>query len=266
MAKFRYLTEPFQIKNLQLKNRVVMPPMCMYVAKEDGIANNWHFVHYVSRAVGGVGLIIVEMTNVADNARISPDCLGLWNDEQAQALKKIVDECHAQGAKIAVQIGHAGRKALGWDDVVAPSAIICDESVTSDKSRWSYKMPRALTTEEAEQVVLQFQSAVRRAVAIGFDAVEIHAAHGYLIHQFYSPKMNIRTDKYGQDKCLFGIEVIQAAKAVMPAEMPLLVRISAQEYSDNGFPAEYGVSVAKRFAEAGADVLHVSGGGDGNFI
>ncbi|PSJ80421.1 NADH:flavin oxidoreductase/NADH oxidase [Neisseria iguanae] len=263
MAKFRYLTEPFQVKNLQLKNRVVMPPMCQYVAK-DGVANDWHFVHYVSRAVGRVGLIIIEMTNIAPNGRISPNCLGLWNDEQQQALKRIVDACHAQSAKVAVQIGHAGRKALGSDDVVSSSAIIQNESVTSDKTQWTYQTPRALSTEEVEQTVQLFQNSVKRAVEIGFDAIEIHGAHGYLIHQFYSPKMNQRTDKYGQDKCLFGVEVIQAAKAVMPSDMPLFMRISAQEYSDDGFSAEYGVEVAKRFSDAGADVLDVSGGGDGN--
>lgn len=263
MTTLHNLISPVQIKNLHLKNRLVMPPMCQYSAT-DGVANDWHFVHYVSRAIGGVGLIIIEMTNILPNGRITPKCLGLWNNEQQQALKKIVDGCHAQGAKVAIQIAHAGRKALGCDDVIAPSSVICDDSISNAKSEWQYKLPRPLTLAEIEQTIFAFQDTVKRAVDIGVDAIEIHAAHGYLIHQFYSPKMNLRTDKYGIDKCLFGVEVIQAAKQVMPDEMPLIVRISAQEYSNNGFSPEYGITVAKRFSQAGADILHVSAGGDGN--
>lgn len=262
MTKFKTLYTPIQIKQLELKNRVVMPPMCQYRAI-DGLANNWHFVHYVSRAVGGVGLIIVEMTNVLPNGRITPNCLGLWNDAQRDALKKIVDEVHAQGARIAIQIAHAGRKALGTEKVVAPSALLADEPLSPDKAQWAYQHPHALTQAEITEIIQAFQDAVKRAVAAGFDAIEIHAAHGYLIHQFYSPKMNSRNDQYGKDKMRFGEEVIQAAKAVMPKQMPLLVRLSAKEYGENGFDIDYGCAVAKRFAEAGADILHVSGGGDG---
>ncbi|MDO4232739.1 MAG: NADH:flavin oxidoreductase/NADH oxidase, partial [Lautropia sp.] len=263
MAKFRYLTQPFSIKDLALKNRVVMPPMCQYQAT-DGVPNDWHHVHYVSRAVGGVGLIIVEMTNVAPNGRISPNCLGLWNDEQAEAFRRIVDGVHAQGAKIAIQIAHAGRKALGTDDVVSASACgAFDGSADAGDGKWSYQPPRELSADEIRGVVQAFQDAVRRAVAVGFDAIELHGAHGYLIHQFYSPKTNYRTDSWGHDRALFGVQVIEAAKAVMPAGMPLLVRISAQEYGANGFDSAYGCEIARRFAQAGADVIHVSGGGDG---
>lgn len=259
MAKFRTLFTPFSVNNLELKNRVVMPPMCQYSAT-DGVPNDWHFVHYTSRAVGGVGLIIVEMTNVAANGRISPNCLGLWNEEQQQAFKKIVDSVHAHGAKIAIQIGHAGRKAQNEPDAVAPSPIHYGEL---DFAGQHLITPRELTTQEVKDLVQAFADSVKRAVDAGFDAVEIHGAHGYLIHQFYSPKSNRRTDEYGQDKALFGEQVIQAAKAVMPSEMPLIVRISAQEYGQDGFGLDYGLQVAKRFAEAGADVLDVSGGGDG---
>ncbi|WP_182417698.1 NADH:flavin oxidoreductase/NADH oxidase [Bartonella sp. HY038] len=262
MAKLRYLNTAYNIKNLELKNRVVMPPMCQYQA-QDGMPNEWHHIHYASRAVGGVGLIIVEMTNVAANGRISPNCLGLWNDEQRDAFKPIVDAAHQQGAKIAIQIAHAGRKALGTTNVVSSSAMIYDGSADAGDGKWSYQMPHALSIDEIDEIVVAFRNSVKRAVEAGFDAIELHGAHGYLIHQFYSPKMNLRDDEYGKDKMLFGERVIKAAKEVMPAEMPLFVRISAQEYGENGFDVDYGCQVAKRFVAAGADVLHVSGGGDG---
>lgn len=259
MAKFRKLFTPFTIKNLELKNRVVMPPMCQYSAT-DGVPNDWHFVHYTSRAIGGVGLIIVEMTNIAPNGRITPNCLGLWNDEQQTEFKRLVDSVHAQGTKIGIQIAHAGRKAQDEPNAVAPSAIHYGEL---DYAGQNLITPRELTTEEVKELVVAFQNSVKRAVAAGFDTIELHAAHGYLIHQFYSPKSNKRTDEYGKDPMLFGEQVIKAAKDVMPAEMPLIVRISAQEYGKDGFDSDYGVLVAKRFAAAGADVLDVSGGGDG---
>ncbi|ULJ68724.1 NADH:flavin oxidoreductase/NADH oxidase [Wielerella bovis] len=259
MAKIRQLLTPFSIKNLELKNRVVMPPMCQYSAT-DGVPNDWHLVHYTSRAIGGVGLIIVEMTNVAPNGRISPNCLGLWNDEQKDAFKKIVDSVHTHGAKIAVQIAHAGRKAQDEPNAVAPSAIHYGEL---DYAGQNLITPRELTTQEVKDLVQAFAMSIKRAVDAGFDAIELHGAHGYLIHQFYSPKSNQRTDEYGQDKALFGVEVIQAAREVMPSEMPLIVRISAQEYGKDGFDSDYGVEIAKRFSDAGADVFDVSGGGDG---
>ncbi|WP_434778144.1 NADH:flavin oxidoreductase/NADH oxidase [Neisseria sp. Ec49-e6-T10] len=262
MAKLRYLNTPFTIKNLSLKNRIVMPPMCQYQAT-DGIPNDWHFVHYVSRAVGGVGLIIVEMTNIAPNGRISPNCLGLWNDTQRDAFKRIVDAVHAQGGKIGIQIAHAGRKALGTDDVVSSSATIYDGTPDAGEGKWGYKTARELSKEDIAQLIQAFQNAVKRAVEAGFDAIELHGAHGYLIHQFYSPKMNQRTDEYGKDKTLFGEQVIKAVKEVMPVDMPLFIRISAQEYGENGFDLAYGCKVAKCFADAGVDMIHVSGGGDG---
>lgn len=259
MAKLQQLLTPFQIKNLHLNNRLVMPPMCQYSAT-DGMPNDWHWLHYTSRAVGGVGLIIVEMTNVAPNGRITPNCLGLWNDEQEQAFKKIVDSVHAHGSKIGIQIAHAGRKAQHEPCAVAPSAIHYGKP---DYVGQSLITPRALTSDEIQQLIQAFANSVKRAVNAGFDMIEIHAAHGYLIHQFYAPKSNQRDDIYGQDKLLFGEQVIQAAKAVMPEDMPLFVRMSAQEYGESGFDSEYGVEIAKRFKKAGADVLHVSGGGDG---
>lgn len=261
MAKISYLNTPFSIKSLSLKNRIVMPPMCQYVAT-DGMPNDWHFVHYVSRAVGGVGLIIVEMTNVAPNGRISPNCLGLWNDDQRDQFKRIVDAVHAQNGKIALQIAHAGSKALGASDVVSCSPVMFDDTNDAN-AQWQYQMPRALSKDEILELIEKFKQSTKRAVEAGFDAIEIHGAHGYLIHQFCSPKSNLRTDEYGQDKLLFGEQVIKAAKSVMPADMPLIVRFSAQEYGKNGYDVDYGCKIAKRFADAGADILDVSGGGDG---
>ncbi|MFC4401949.1 NADH:flavin oxidoreductase/NADH oxidase [Gracilibacillus xinjiangensis] len=248
------LFSSFHIKNLTLKNRVVMPPMCQYsVIREDGIPNDWHYTHYVSRAVGGTGLIIVEMTNVEPDGRITNNCLGLWSDDQIPAYKKIVDAVHAQGAKIGVQIAHAGRKAEDADTPVAPSAIRFSEK---------YNMPRALSTKEVKEMVEKFRQSVRRAVEAGFDTVEIHGAHGYLIHQFHSHLTNKRDDEY-KELTKFGMEVIQAAKSEMPEDMPLILRISATEFAEDGYDLQGGIELARKYKEAGVDIFHISAGGEG---
>ncbi|MFF2015214.1 NADH:flavin oxidoreductase/NADH oxidase [Paenibacillus sp. NPDC058177] len=250
-----YLFSPFELSSLQLKNRVVMPPMCQYsVVNKDGIANDWHYNHYVSRAVGGAGLIIIEMTDVDPDGRISDYDLGIWNDEQIPALARIVDAVHAHGAKAGIQIAHAGRKAEDAAVPVAPSAI-----PFSSKS----KTPRELTTEEVKGMVEKFRLGVKRAVQAGVDVIELHGAHGYLIHQFHSPLTNRRTDEYGQDLTLFGKEVIAAAKGEMPEGMPLIMRISAKEYTDGGYDLPQAVEFSKAYKEAGVDMFHVSSGGEG---
>lgn len=250
-----HLFSPYNIKNLDLKNRVVMPPMCQYsVDAEDGIPTSWHQHHYVSRAIGGTGLIIVEMTDVEPDGRISNRDLGLWSDDQVGAFTKIVDEVHQHGAKIGIQIAHAGRKAEDAETPVAPSAIAFDES---------YKTPRALETKEVKEMVEKFRLSVRRAVQAGFDVIELHGAHGYLIHQFTSPLTNKRDDEYGKDLTKFGVEVIKAAKSEMPADMPLIMRISAKEYVDGGYGIEESIEFSKVFKEAGVDMFHVSSGGEG---
>ncbi|MFD1337392.1 NADH:flavin oxidoreductase/NADH oxidase [Oceanobacillus iheyensis] len=249
------LDKQYKIKGLSLKNKIVMAPMCQYsVDAKDGIPNDWHFVHYVSRAVGGAGLIIVEMTDVDPDGRITDYDLGLWSDEHVPAYRRIVDEVHRYNAKIGIQIAHAGRKAEDAEPPVAPSAI----PVTPES-----KVPRALTTEEVKQTVKQFQDAAKRAVEAGFDTIEIHGAHGYLIHQFHSPLINKREDRYGEDLSLFGVEVIQAIKEVIPEDMPLLMRISAMEYMDEGYDLNHSVDIAKKYQEAGVDVFHISSGGEG---
>lgn len=262
MAKFRYLQKPFTLKGLTLKNRIVMPPMCQYQAT-DGLPNDWHFVHYTARAIGGVGLVIVEMTNVAPNGRISPNCLGLWNDNQRDEFAKIVASVHKYDAKIAIQIAHAGRKAQDCDDVVAPSAIHYGDL---DFAGQNLKTPRALSINEIDEIIDGFVAASQRAIDAGFDAIELHGAHGYLIHQFASPKSNQRDDEYGQDRFLFGEKIIKAVKAIMPADMPLIMRLSAQEYGKDGYDSDYGVQMAKRYVSAGVDMLHISGGGDGVLV
>lgn len=249
------LFEPFSMKGLQLKNRVVMAPMCQYSALgQDGMPTDWQFVHLTSRAIGGTGLIIVEMTNVEERGRISDHCLGIWSDQHIPAFRRIIDECHKYGTKVAIQIGHAGRKA---ED--APEPISCSPLAFNDKS----KVPRELTTTEVKDMVQKFRNGVQRALEAGVDTIELHGAHGYLIHQFSSPYTNIRTDKYGKEKFLFGVEVIKAAKEVMPPDMPLIMRISAVEYVDGGYGLDYGVEMAKRFRDAGVDIFHITSGGEG---
>lgn len=250
-----HLFSPYKLKSLELKNRVVMPPMCQYsVEKKDGVANDWHYTHYVNRAVGGTGLVIIEMTDVEPDGRISDYDLGLWSDDQIPALARIAEACHQHGAKVGIQIAHAGRKAEDAPVPVAPSAIPFDE-----KS----KTPRALTTEEVKEMVEKFRRAVRRAVQAGFDTIELHGAHGYLIHQFHSPLTNQRTDEYGKDLTRFGREVIEAAKSEMPADMPLIMRISAQEYVEGGYGIKESLEFSKVYREAGVDMFHISAGGEG---
>ncbi|QTH45515.1 NADH:flavin oxidoreductase/NADH oxidase [Cohnella sp. LGH] len=254
-----HLDSPFSLKGLTLKNRIVMPPMCQYsVELKDGTPTDWHFVHYVSRAVGGAGLIIVEMTDVEPDGRISDRDLGLWSDEQIPAYARIVDEVHKYGAKIAIQIAHAGRKA---EDAPAPVGA-SDIPVPDAAGNTVYRRPRALDTSEVQAMVGKFRDSVRRAVEAGFDAIELHGAHGYLLHQFHSPGINNRSDEYGRDLALFGEEVVRAARSAMPQNMPLIMRMSAVEYMDGGYELDHALRIAQRYKDAGVDMFHVSSGGE----
>ncbi|MED4691594.1 NADH:flavin oxidoreductase/NADH oxidase [Peribacillus frigoritolerans] len=251
----QHLFSPYKLKGLELKNRVVMSPMCQYsVEKKDGIATDWHYLHYVNRAIGGAGFIMIEMTDVEPDGRISDFDLGLWSDEQIPALTRIVEACHRYGAKVGIQIAHAGRKAVDAEVPVAPSAIPFDENS---------KTPRALSTDEVKDMVEKFRQAVQRAVKAGFDAIEIHGAHGYLIHQFHSPLTNKREDEYGQDLTKFGREIIEAAKAEIPGDMPLMMRISAKEYVEGGYDINGSIEFAKEYQKAGVDIFDISSGGEG---
>ncbi|MFJ7826976.1 NADH:flavin oxidoreductase/NADH oxidase [Psychrobacillus sp. NPDC096623] len=249
------LMSPFKCKGLELRNRVVMPPVCQYSAV-DGMPNEWHYVHYTSRAIGGAGLIIVEITSVDPDGRITEQDLGLWSDEHAIAFKKIVESCHQYGSKIGIQISHAGRKSE-YSKVPVSSMEIPFDTM--------FNKPKMLSTDEIKQVVEKFGLAAKRAVKAGFDTIELQGAHGYLIHQFHSPYINQRTDEYGLDRTKFSVEVIEAVKREMPADMPLIMRISAKEYVEGGYDVDYIQQICKEYEKAGVDIIHVSSGGEASY-
>lgn len=247
------LFSPYTIKNVTLKNRIVMSPMCMYSShNEDGMLQDWHYTHYVSRAVGQVGLIMVEATAVTPQGRISAQDLGIWSDEHVLGFKKLVKMIKEHGAKAAIQIAHAGRKATVDGDIVAPSAI-----AFNDRS----KTPKELTINEIKETIEAFKNGARRAKEAGFDIIEIHGAHGYLINEFLSPLSNKREDEYGgssENRYRFLREVIDAVREVW--EGPLFVRVSAHDYTDGGLtPADY-VEYAKQMKQQGVDLIDVSSG------
>ncbi len=249
------LFKPFTLKDLTIKNRIVLSPMCQYQAvNQEGVPENWHLIHLASRAIGGAGLLLTEMTNVEARGRITEHCLGLYNDAQEEAFKEIVHEVHKYDAKIGIQIAHAGRKStIKNGDVVAPSAI-----PFSDGS----PIPRALKKDEIEKIIECFADAAERAVRAGFDTIEIHGAHGYLLHQFMSKSSNKRTDEYGEPM-KFCSEVIKAVKAVIPASMPLIMRVSAIEYNQPaGYTFEEMIRYCSEFIELGVDLFDVSTGGN----
>lgn len=260
------LYSPITFRNLELKNRWVMSPMCMY-SSENGLANDFHFVHYASRAQGGTGLIIVEATGVVPEGRITPKCAGLWNDEQTQSFKKIVDFVHQNSeSKIGIQLGHAGRKSSTWNgkqlsleegwETVAPSKIPYHESE---------RVPHELTIPEIKKLVQDFKDATRRALEAGFDVIEIHAAHGYLIHQFMSPLSNVRMDEYGgsfENRIRFLVEIVDAVNNLLDENHPLFVRISGTEYTENGWSLEESVELAKILKDKKVDLIDVSSGGN----
>ncbi len=255
MAK---LFEPFTLNQFTVKNRIMMSPMCQYsVWDEDGKPSEWHYVHYISRAVGGAGLIIMEMTDVDPNGRITVRDLGLWSDDQIPAFQRIIDQVHGYGAKIGVQIAHAGRKTESLElQPVAPSPIAFSER---------YRVPQELTISDIHRLVDQFGQAAKRAVQAGADVVEIHGAHGYLVHQFMSPLSNHRTDEY-QDPVRFGTEVIQAVKSNLPQGMPLIMRLSATDYVEEGYSFADLEKMAEVFQKHGVDMFDVSSGGNAPLV
>lgn len=251
------LFDPFSIQRLRLRNRVVMPPMCMYSA-HDGVANDFHIVHYGTRAMGGAGLIIMEATGILPNGRISDRCLGLWKDDQTAPLRRVVEACHRGGAKVAVQLAHAGRKcvATGVARVVAPSSVRFSDQP-------EYRDPQQLSSLEIATIVEAFGTAAARAAVAGVDALEVHAAHGYLIHQFLSPLTNRRHDRYGgsvANRVRFLAEVLQAVRREWPAPKPLLLRVSATDYADGGIDVADMAEIVNQ-VRAEIDLLHVSSGG-----
>lgn len=247
------LFTPYTVKNVTIKNRIVMSPMCMYAShNQDGKIQNWHRTHYVSRAVGQVGLIIVEATAVTPQGRISPQDLGIWSDDHIEGLKELVSLMKEHGAKTGIQIAHAGRKAVLEGEILAPSSIAFNESM---------KTPKEMTKEEIKETVEAFRKGVKRAKEAGFDVIELHGAHGYLINEFLSPLSNHRTDEYGgtaENRYRFLREIIKAVKTVWDG--PLFVRVSANDYHEEGLTPNDYVTIAKWMKEQGVDFIDVSSG------
>ncbi|MFF7791389.1 tRNA-dihydrouridine synthase [Streptomyces sp. NPDC007991] len=274
------LFEPCTLRDVTIPNRVWMPPMCQYSAApqgpETGVPTDWHFAHYAARATGGTGLIIVEATAVSPEGRISPYDLGIWNDTQVEAFRRITRFLAAQGTVPAIQLAHAGRKAStdrpwrggapvgpdahGWDSV-APSPVAFDDR---------HPVPAELTADQIKDVVGQFAAAARRALAAGFEIAEIHGAHGYLINEFLSPHSNHRTDAYGGsygNRTRFALEVVDAVREVWPQDKPLFFRISATDWLDEGgWTADDTVRFAADLRAHGVDLLDVSTGGNASGV
>lgn len=264
------LFEQLEIKSIQLKNRIVVSPMCEY-SSVDGFANDWHLVHLGSRAVGGAGLIITEATAVSPEGRITPDDLGLWKDEHIEGLKRIVSFIESQGSIAGIQLAHAGRKAShsspwkggkmltiqqdGWLTVAADETPFRDGDIPSI----------ALDKAGIEKVKSDFKAAAVRALQAGFKVIEIHGAHGYLLHEFYSPLSNHRTDEYGgsyENRIRLLVEVVDAIKEVWPDNLPLFVRISASDWTEGGWTIEDSIALAKVLKEKNVDLIDCSSGGN----
>ena len=245
------LFEPIKLKNYTIKNRVVMPPMCMYSSDDEGHIKDFHIVHYGSRAFGGVGLIIQEATAVSKDGRISREDLGIWSDDHVEGLKKVVDIIKSQGSIPGIQINHAGRKSK-TDDPMGPSAI----SYGGD-----YQTPREMTLKDIERVINDFKQAARRAHEAGYDLLEIHGAHGYLIFEFLSPLSNQRSDRYKDGK-VFLRDIVEAINEVWPKDKILALRISAYEYIEGGVTPESISEAINYVKDLGIDIIDVSSGGN----
>jgi 2,4-dienoyl-CoA reductase-like NADH-dependent reductase (Old Yellow Enzyme family) len=264
------LLSPLSIRGITLRNRIAMSPMCQYVAV-DGLASDWHLVHLGSRAVGGVALVMVEATAVTPEGRISPGDLGIWGEQHVEPLARIARFVHSQGAVAGIQLAHAGRKAScqqpwlggasiktsaagGWP-VVGPSPIPFDEGDP---------IPTALDEAGIDEIVAAFEAAAARALRAGFRVLEIHAAHGYLLHEFLSPLSNRRTDDYGgslENRMRLLLRVAERLRSQMPAELPLFVRISATDWAEGGWDVEQSIVLARRLKELEVDLIDVSSGG-----
>jgi len=264
-----HLFDPLPIRGITLPNRIGVSPMCQY-SSDDGFANDWHLVHLGSRAAGGAGLVFVEATAVTAEGRITPEDMGMWKDAHIDFLARIVRFLKTQGAVPAMQIAHAGRKGStqrpwvgnakveladgGWVPV-APSAVSFSDT---------YPMPRALEKNEIHAIVDAFAAAAGRALQAGFQVLEIHAAHGYLAHEFFSPLSNFRTDEYGgsfENRTRIGREIVSAVRKVWPENLPLFIRISAQDWKEGGWDLDQSVELAKQLKTMGVDLVDCSSAG-----
>lgn len=260
--------QPFKLRNMQLANRVVVSPMCQYSAR-DGVPNDWHLVHYGARATGGAGLVFTEMTDVSEEGRITPGCAGMYNDEHEAAWKRIVDYVHAHsGSKFCLQLGHAGRKAatkLMWEGIDEPLEHGAWPIISASPIPYypNSQVPREATRADMDKVRDDFVAATKRAERAGFDMVEMHAAHGYLLASFISPLTNQRKDEYGgslENRMRFPLEVFKAMRADWPKEKPMSVRISATDWQSGGVTGEESVEIAAMFKAVGCDLIDVSTG------
>ena len=265
-----HLFEPLALRSIKLPNRIAVSPMCQYSCA-DGFANDWHMVHYGSRAAGGAGLVLTEAAAVTPQGRISPNDLGIWNDDHIEFLARIVRFITQRGSVAGIQLAHAGRKASaappwenrsttlsesesGWP-IVAPSAIAFDDGST---------IPTALSDNEINAIISAFVDAARRSLLAGFQVAEIHAAHGYLLHQFLSPLSNRRTDQYGgsfENRTRLLKDIVTAVRAVWPDNLPLLVRISATDWIEGGWDIEQSVELVRKLLPLGVDLIDCSSGG-----
>jgi len=268
-----HLFSPFQLRSLTLPNRIVVSPMCQY-SSTDGFANDWHLVHLGSRAIGGAGLIFTEASAISPEGRITPQDLGIWKNEHIAPLQRITTFLHEHGARAGIQLAHAGRKASmvppwektrvatlaegGWQNVLAPSP---------EKFNDTYALPHEIGKAEIASITEAFAAAAQRALAAGFDVVELHAAHGYLLHQFLSPYSNKRTDEYGgsfENRTRLPLEVARAVRAVWPQHLPLFVRISATDWAENepSWDIEQSIAFSRLLRAEGVDLIDVSSGGN----
>jgi 2,4-dienoyl-CoA reductase-like NADH-dependent reductase (Old Yellow Enzyme family) len=264
------LFERLKLREVEFRNRIWVSPMCQY-SSVDGMPNDWHLVHLGTRATGGAGLVIMEATAVSPEGRISPSDAGIWSNEHADAYKKITAFIKSQGAVAGIQIAHAGRKASthepwngdgkvdesngGWE-TVAPSAIAFADN---------FPMPREMTKADIEKATNDFVEAAKRAIEAGFEVIEVHAAHGYLFHEFLSPLSNKRTDEYGgsfENRVRFPLETARKVRAAVPENLPVFVRISATDWTEGGWDLEQSIEFSKLLKNVGIDLIDVSTGGN----
>jgi 2,4-dienoyl-CoA reductase-like NADH-dependent reductase (Old Yellow Enzyme family) len=264
-----HLFDPLTLRGLTLAHRALVSPMCQY-SSTDGFANDWHLVHLGSRAVGGAALVFTEATAVTAEGRISPQDLGIWRDDHVEALERIVQFIHGQHSAAGMQIAHAGRKgstAAPWNGglgVAAASGGWQPVGPTADPFTSGYPVPRALATGDIAAIVDAFGRAAGRVLAAGFDVVEVHAAHGYLIHQFLSPLINTRTDRYGgsfANRARLCLEIVDAVRVVWPERLPVFVRISATDWAPGGWDLDQSVALSRLLRDRGVDLVDCSSGG-----
>ncbi|MEQ1517015.1 MAG: NADH:flavin oxidoreductase/NADH oxidase, partial [Usitatibacteraceae bacterium] len=264
------LFSPLTLRELTFKNRVFVSPMCQYSCV-DGLPNEWHLVHLGSRAVGGAAMVMTEAASVTPEGRISPEDAGIWSDAQVAAWKPIAAFIKAQGAVPAMQLAHAGRKASTFSPWRGSGAV------ATEKGGWAvvgpadapfsstYPVPRQMTTAEIGETVAAFVAGAKRALSAGFEVVEIHAAHGYLLHEFLSPLSNLRTDNYGgslENRMRFPLAVCAAVRDAWPAELPVMLRISASDWKEGGWDVPQSIEFCKRAKALGIDLIDVSSGGN----